>query len=311
MQSTGALSDTILQIRGWSLDDLRMSYKMQLAYCPHGDLEEVEDQRFANGSWYRVKWIPESFIWYLFESLVKAGIAMERADPTNTTLYIHGDIKAGNIFLDSPNPNHYAHYPTPTLADFGWVERTSPADPDNPRLLSGIGTPGYRAPEQVRKRAPVQTTGQSQQSVPHDLQPAAVDAWQVLAPANVFNVGTVVLSSMDRFAGIDDDEKAWVQRKQNVPRFSPEAIEFYSKELRDLVLQCLCFKPQDRFTFARLSQLIEEHTGGDDPKEDQSKGMKTKAADDQDVEHNLRLWHRADRYAVYNKLTPGPPRPGQ
>ena len=57
------------------------------------------------------------------------------------------DLKPLNVFLDTPDPNRYHHYPKPVLGDFGLAFRTDANDHNNPRWYNDMcGTEGYWSP---------------------------------------------------------------------------------------------------------------------------------------------------------------------
>jgi serine/threonine protein kinase len=78
--------------------------------------------------------IPEPAIWHIFESLIKAGLVMERGFANRRDErpdrgwqdIVHLDIKPDNVFIgdyptDNPNKRseNFAMYPTFKLGDFG------------------------------------------------------------------------------------------------------------------------------------------------------------------------------------------------
>jgi len=69
-------------------------------------------------------WIPEQFLWYVFECLCIAGLVLEHGEMeknpmNNWTPIVHRDMKVSNIFLGLPNEERYCRYPVPKLGDFG------------------------------------------------------------------------------------------------------------------------------------------------------------------------------------------------
>jgi serine/threonine protein kinase len=109
--------------------------------------------------------IPEPAIWHIFESLIKAGLVMERGFANRRDErpdrgwqdIVHLDIKPDNVFIgdyptDNPNKRseNFAMYPTFKLGDFGTsiFRRRKENYPDDADAYWSRGTPYYYAPEQ-------------------------------------------------------------------------------------------------------------------------------------------------------------------
>lgn len=102
------------------------------------------------------KAIPEPFIWYALECLMKGARQLELQARERSALTSHDDViimcdlKPQNIFLGPPNLLHFPVYPEAHLADFGGAQLTHSRDPLNLNdELPQVYTPGWRAPEQV------------------------------------------------------------------------------------------------------------------------------------------------------------------
>jgi serine/threonine protein kinase len=111
----------------------------------------------------QTSYIPEPTIWYMFDSLAKAGLAMEQkleAEPGQLLKaqeleeVVHLDIKPGNVFFgDYPRQDSisFAMYPTCKLGDFGSATYRGlalhPQSIGTSRYLER-GTPGFLALEQ-------------------------------------------------------------------------------------------------------------------------------------------------------------------
>lgn len=126
---------------------------------------------FSNPSNHR-RYLPEPFIWYVFQSLAEAAYAMEFGPFVNDNgqsldfEIVHRDIKPANselkpfpailcygaltilVFLghDSLGEPKFPYYPTPKLGDFGLAINTHRYDKMNPRMYDGMGSRAYRAP---------------------------------------------------------------------------------------------------------------------------------------------------------------------
>lgn len=244
---------------------------MFLEYCPNGDLSSLLDHHQAlnitnqhQNNQQPDRYIPEPAIWHIFNSLIKAGLAMERVfagendqdDAQRLADVIHLDFKPDNVFLgDYPGidpelpPNNFPMYPTCKLGDFGLATYRRLAE--NRHKLSnnnyiGRGTLGFQAPEQVQ-------------------QYHAKHRPNLNAKTNVWGVGITVMALMNltvnaghpqfREAATDESHPALV------PAFTPAAIAEYSSELRKMVQACMQFKQDDRPDFASLLASLRHYTG--------------------------------------------------
>ncbi|KAK6007135.1 hypothetical protein QM012_006143 [Aureobasidium pullulans] len=96
-------------------------YKLYHEYCSHSSLNRVmknQPKKKKKGAIRKGrKQFPEPFLWYMFESLAKACVAMDRV--YNGTGLVHQDIHPGNVFFGDPDPTRFAMYPVLKVADFG------------------------------------------------------------------------------------------------------------------------------------------------------------------------------------------------
>ncbi|KAF2100297.1 hypothetical protein NA57DRAFT_54389 [Rhizodiscina lignyota] len=151
-------------------DTLR--YAIFMDYCPYGGmLPGIDDvnlpltlvdlsslvriykhKSITKGPRPPEPWVPEPFLWKLFEDLATVGVALRvmprrrmRGLPPGSVL--HNDIKLGNIFLGDSIPgilpNNFPAYPSAFLGDFGHAKGQSAAVPTQVQ----DGTFGWRAPE--------------------------------------------------------------------------------------------------------------------------------------------------------------------
>lgn len=138
--------------------------------APYRDLNSLlEMYRYWN------QYLPEAFLWHIFDSLAEAAVRMRDCEwgnmPTTrrprekrfrTDKVVHMDIKPENIFMSYPDhrANHGQEdgsscggttkydYPVIKLGDFGLCAWTGPDGPENPRAF-GRGTYCFIPPEQI------------------------------------------------------------------------------------------------------------------------------------------------------------------
>lgn len=233
--------------------------QIYMEYCPNGDgmhlLEHYKAQNVINqhqNSQQTNVYIPEPAIWHIFNSLIKAGLTMERVfvndddqvNAKNLSEVVHLDFKPDNIFLGDypPNdpdvaPNNFAMYPTIKLGDFGLATYRRLAE-NMPKVYIGRGTPGYFPPEQMLHY--------------HGRQPRP----HLNAKTNVWGVGITVMTLMNLNAPAGNQQfKQAATDELNpllVPDFTSAAIAGYSAPLRDLVRACVQYRQDDRPTFTSL-----------------------------------------------------------
>ncbi|KAG9684367.1 hypothetical protein KCU95_g13032, partial [Aureobasidium melanogenum] len=96
-------------------------YKLYHEYCSQSSLNRVmknQPRKKKTGAKRKGrKQFSEPFLWYMFESLAKACVAMDTV--YNNTGLVHQDMHPGNIFFGDPDPNRFATYPVLKVADFG------------------------------------------------------------------------------------------------------------------------------------------------------------------------------------------------
>ena len=86
---------------------------------------------------------------------LQGGLRDEEDRYTDDTCLIHLDIKPKSVLLASEERHSNDscppfEYPRVQLAAFGVAELTNIQDNGNPQQLLGIGTPGFKAPEQTQ-----------------------------------------------------------------------------------------------------------------------------------------------------------------
>lgn len=234
-----------------------------MEYCPNGDGDKLLIQHVVLNQ-QQNSYIPEPAIWHIFNSLIKAGLTMERVfaglnDQANARQLgevVHLDIKPDNIFFgDYPGPapelapNSFAMYPICKLGDFGLATYRRLAENQRNQeenLYIGRGAPSFFAPEQKldyhgRRRPNLNTK------------------------TNVWGVGITVMALMNlnvaagnlQFQQAETDESD----PSLVPAFTPDAIAAYSPELRRMVQGCVQYRQEDRPSFTSLLASLRHYTG--------------------------------------------------
>jgi len=106
------------------------------------------------------RYLPELFLWHVFNSLAKAILELENVHDAEQPLgkyVVHADIKLANIFLgyeelhgppERTGGLQSGKYPTVKLGDFGCANLARDNDRANSNRMTGFGTPGCYPPEQ-------------------------------------------------------------------------------------------------------------------------------------------------------------------
>jgi hypothetical protein len=92
-------------------------YKLYFEYCEHLNLHKFIMRQIRGHSRTRANvtthshWIPfpEGFLWYLFESLVRVAVGMEKQN------ILHGDMQASNILFAAPDFKRFKIWPVPKV----------------------------------------------------------------------------------------------------------------------------------------------------------------------------------------------------
>ena len=122
-------SDRIVKLIRWNQGRLPHIFRIYMEFCNYGDLFSliINYSPLSNEDGNILKerdFIPEPFIWKMFEDLVIAGILMERGDLEPTTkrwgVIVHRDWRSQNVFLGENTSGIYRGFPTSKTGDFGW-----------------------------------------------------------------------------------------------------------------------------------------------------------------------------------------------
>lgn len=201
------------------------------------------------------RFLPEPFIWFTFQRMIKAAIAMDenlQVTPGNGPVVIHNDIKPENIFLNHPGSlgrdGDYIMYPPAYLGDFGMSYLT--ADDESWRRKIR-GTVGWCAPELDRGGNP---------DVPKD------KARYDIAPTsktNVWQIGYCILRAMEGDALKAPNLSKMHDlgyRNDNWTKRTPEgASAVYSTVLIQTVENCVRFDMVNRSSPQEALAAIEQH----------------------------------------------------
>lgn len=295
-------SETIIEARGWRVFPTQLTIRLYTTYCPFGDLKQyigwysdnfpndedptfdgLDDEAFNEvvRDFHRTrderarKWLPEPFLWHVFESLVIAGLLMERGelDPGPISFWeqiLHLDYKCSNVFLDLPSHERYTGYPMPRLGDFGLCTIKKMNDPRKAEdYVMGNGTRGNRPAEQMHHLYGKQR------------KPRMMDS-----RTNVWGVGIVLWSLIELEEGdhrlkfdTKDDDCDGDPERLNEPTFRPRASEHYSAELLELISACTSYEQKNRPDFADLLKRIRHYTRSSSAF-DKASGLRGAAADD-------------------------------
>ncbi|KAK3674122.1 hypothetical protein LTR78_005969 [Recurvomyces mirabilis] len=304
--------DYTVALRHAEVDRRKRLYRFYMAYCPHGSLHELIKEYLPRRSWllveegmercencgeehmthkqppgiaekdieggkYGERFVPEPCLWYVFEALARACIAMKSipANGSDTNkgeaasaaaakqCIIHRDLKPANIFLHAPDnagdgEDKYPPYPRPRVGDFGISLLTSANDQFNPlSYMIGEGTPNWIAPET--------------QPLVDKATAEYADLGRIDGKANVWGIGAILGALISREAklqGMEYEEGEDILPKIQLPVFTDKkrikaVRKLYSSALLDLVNACLAYRPANRPSADELLQEILRRTEGE------------------------------------------------
>ncbi|THW56383.1 hypothetical protein D6D18_02236 [Aureobasidium pullulans] len=198
--------------------------------------------------------IPEPFLWYTLDCLMKAAILMEKnprelSNSGNEDVIVVFDMKLENIFLASPDQSKsFPIYPRPYIADLGGACLTAPDDPLNTsNSLPFQYTKQWEAPEMWRPGTPPKGERQSEPILPTEaLRGTCTNVWQIGRVLQQL----MILEEDPMEIGFDSEctpaqmEAMTYESGKSVPY--PDS--YYSDDLRGFVRECLQFIPEARPT---------------------------------------------------------------
>jgi serine/threonine protein kinase len=210
-----------------------------------------------------VEFVPEQFIWYMFECLCIVGLLLERGEvESNPTIdwvpIVHRDMKLGNVFLSYPDEKQYSNYPVPKLGDYGLAVYLTEGELTTHTV---VGTP---------ENFPVEQD-------PNLMRRRGMDR-PLTTKANVWGIANIVSSMMAQKAGplnysrqetastvpesdesVRSDEPARKYYTDRELYFERDTKDAYSEGLRNLLYDCMRFDPNDRISLAKALKSIRAH----------------------------------------------------
>jgi len=279
-----------------TVNQLRLTHRVPLdiGFCPRGNLSElVGDIRKSD-----LQVLPEPAIWSLFSDLVEAFLLLEYGDASAKSIghrewqpIVHRDIKMDNVFLDDPDSSPgFPSYPKARLADFGLAVMTDITDLNNPMAYNhGAGTPGWKAPEQVR--------WVSIDDITHQWR----NTNKLLASTNVWGIGALIIRTMnaDPYDRVHDEHPTFDTPHKAHPVLNAIGMDknLYSDALRKLARQCTSYSPGKRPTLLKLKRKIAKYTTPGTP-DDKARGLRTNMMPPPDDLRPATLPLRHDQYRV-------------
>ncbi|KAF7186650.1 G2-specific protein kinase nimA [Pseudocercospora fuligena] len=253
-------SSSIVNIRNWRSKmpyGTRPGHRIYMEFCSGGDLSDL----FKNHWPRNQNFMPESFLWAVFDSLVTAGLLMEGAHLRDTarTIWdeiIHGDMKPDNVFVGENTSGTFRGFPLVKLGDFGIATIFPKAGLNPADYWQPFSGPGYRAPEMAK------IYRKSVNDVNGSYAPKSA--------ANVWGVGMIMRGILHR--------NPWANLWEGPPNAPPGEpampwkpsdftdpleVNNYSQRLRDLIMSCLELVPENRPTFKQLRESILAEVGPD------------------------------------------------
>ncbi|KAH0368560.1 hypothetical protein KCU65_g3906, partial [Aureobasidium melanogenum] len=248
-------------------------YKLYHEYCSQSSMNRVMKNQTRKkkkpGAKRRIRrQLPEPFLWYMFESLAKACVAMDNAYSPRGL--VHQDMHPGNIFFGDPDPTRFATYPVLKVADFGssreittQVRNRGPIVQNDPVCLN------YAAPENSWN-TPIPM---------HGPFPWEARNMVISKKTNIYQVGLIMASAIRLIQPLPEND--WRQPPHNyrvppanqlhhdqgptigVSELSRDQLnpgpKKYSVALINLVMQCLRHNSGHRPFAHRLLQRIRLH----------------------------------------------------
>jgi serine/threonine protein kinase len=250
------------------------SFRIYIEWCGHGNMAELQEK-----SCFPSPFLPEPFLWALFHALVNACRVMDEHWAVDTDVIrsavVHNDMTLPNVFLSAPSNASYVRWPRPKLGDFGLAripacdETAFAAD-----RWRGCGTADNVAPEQALPGDGIGDGDDDDDDDDDDQGGKFLIRDVPSSRSNVWGMGNIMWSTIEGHQG-DSRLGNWVKRGANLaervviptaeglkPGFSTVGKAAYSKELRDLVSQCLNYQPSKRPSVQEVEDAIERELKG-------------------------------------------------
>ncbi|KXS99124.1 hypothetical protein AC578_3534, partial [Pseudocercospora eumusae] len=147
-------SSSVVNIRNWRSKMFfqgSAGYRIYMEFCSGGDLWTQFRDFWPSSQTF----MPEPYLWAIFDSLVTAGLLMEGdhlrdAARTLWDQIVHGDMKPDNVFLSENNSATFRGFPLAKLGDFGLATLFPQRDITPLTSWRAFSGPGYRAPEMAK-----------------------------------------------------------------------------------------------------------------------------------------------------------------
>ncbi|KEQ93792.1 hypothetical protein AUEXF2481DRAFT_6376 [Aureobasidium subglaciale EXF-2481] len=219
-------------------------------------------------NWVSAKQLGQPYLWKLLQDLARAVYAMD--NPTGDGLpgdsFVgHIDFKPENIFLCMPDESEFPKYPIAKLADFGGAIVSGPYDDrqtHRDKMQTTAMTNGYVAPEVLRFRL---MPGENHEVPARDSKPGVTlhnTPRRITTAVNVWNLGLIIAELMcpKKFYAPALTLKAYDARDAWIDDFvkQKDSMTNYSELLKDTVICCLKYFPDQRPTPTQLLTLIDK-----------------------------------------------------
>lgn len=236
-------AENIVGFQGYAKRPELSAYRIYLDYCPYGTLHEYILATRVSPEGY----IPERFIWHVFQNLARAAFQMCHPPRTSSVFrdadqIVHLDLNSDNVFLDSPDANE-PPWPKPKVGDFGSSQHTWKDDPNNPGNLD--------TRKMTIQFCPMETYVEWGDSPPDPLR-------KKLSPHNIYQIGMVIRQMMTLERPEQPNFKNVKERRVTIhPVMLPDGTRMkYSKTLRSLVAACLRYDQDKRISADRLRSRL-------------------------------------------------------
>ncbi|EME87101.1 uncharacterized protein MYCFIDRAFT_172767 [Pseudocercospora fijiensis CIRAD86] len=252
-------SSSVVNIRNWRRKrpfETSPGYRIYMEFCSGGDLQALSSNYWPRS--LNPNFMPEPFLWAVFDSLVTAGLLMEGSHLRDAARplwdqIIHGDMKPDNVFLGENTSGTFRGFPLAKLGDFGLATVFPKAGLDPQDNWIAFSGPGYRAPEMAKRYR--RGNGAAGTYAPE----SAANVWVRYTSLPIAH--SSILHN-NPWANLWQGDEAATPHKP--PGFThPLELTNYSPRLRNLIMSCLEVQPIDRPTFSQLRQSILAEVGDD------------------------------------------------